>query len=164
MRNLPEDRTCGGCTACCKTHGVAELQKPGGTLCSHCDEGVGCRIYDRRPEACRTYRCSWLISLGLEEYRPDKTGIVPDHVTIPSLGLVLWLHEARKGKLKSRFARRQTRLNLEAGNAVFHVPTIGPAKLFVPEKKWDPELAFRFDSKQRVVVIRARPEMFREPA
>ena len=92
-------------------------------------------------------------------------GVVPDHVDIPGLGIALWLYEVKSGKFLSKFARRQTRLNLEVGNAVLHVPTVGRAKLFVPENKWDPELEFRFgDSKQRVVVIRAVPEMFSEPA
>ena len=160
-----EERTCGGCTACCKTHGVAELKKPSGTICFHCDVGSGCRVYSKRPQACRTYKCSWLIGLGLPEYRPDKVGVVPDHVDITGLGIALWLYEVKSGKLLSKFARRQTRLNLEVGNAVLHVPTVGRAKLFVPENKWDPELEFRFgDSKQKVVVIRARPEMFSEPA
>lgn len=162
---MPGERICGKCTACCKTHGVAELKKPSGTICSHRDVSLGCRIYEERPQACRSYRCSWLVGLGLEEYRPDKTGIVPDHVEIPGLGIALWLYEVNKDRLNSRFARRQTRLNLEVGNSVLHVPTISRAKLFVPERRWRPELEFRFgDMKQKVVVIRANPGMFHEPA
>ena len=162
---MPEVRSCGGCTACCKTHGVAELKKPGGTICPHCDVGSSCKIYAERPESCRVFRCSWLLGLGLEEYRPDKTGVVPEHVETPGLGIVLFLYEITGGKLNSRFARRQTRLNLEVGNAVLHLPTVGHAKLFVPEAKWYPDLVFRFaDSKQKLKIIRARPEMFSEPA
>ena len=162
---MQEKRTCGGCTACCKTHGVAELKKQGGTICPHCNIGSGCRIYEERPESCQVFRCSWLQGLGLDEYRPDKTGVVPEHVETPGLGIVIFLYEVTGGKLSSRFARRQTRLNLEVGNAVLHIPTVGPAKLFVPEKKWGPELVFRFaDSKQKLKIIRARPEMFPEPA
>lgn len=47
---------------CCKLMGVAELDKPLGTLCTHCDEGRGCRIYDERPSSCRGFYCGYLIS------------------------------------------------------------------------------------------------------
>ena len=40
-----------GCTACCKILKIRELNKPANTWCKHCNIGVGCGIYDSRPES-----------------------------------------------------------------------------------------------------------------
>jgi hypothetical protein len=72
---------CDGCTACCKVMEIRELNKPGNTWCQHCKIGVGCGIYDTRPESCRVYECVWLQSqrggkpLALE-LRPDRSRVV----------------------------------------------------------------------------------------
>jgi hypothetical protein len=39
---------------------IDELNKPGGTWCSQCAIGQGCRIYDSRPQACRDFLCGYL--------------------------------------------------------------------------------------------------------
>lgn len=73
--------SCDGCTACCKVLKIRELDKPGNTWCRHCNIGVGCGIYDTRPESCRVYECVWLQSqrggkpLPLE-LRPDSSRVV----------------------------------------------------------------------------------------
>ena len=73
--------SCDGCTACCKILKIHELNKPGNAWCQHCKIGVGCGIYDTRPESCRVYECVWLQSqrggkpLALE-LRPDKSRVV----------------------------------------------------------------------------------------
>jgi uncharacterized protein len=72
------DRQCGGCTACCTTMGVGEIQKPAFQKCKHaCAQG--CAIYEDRPESCATWACLWRRGLVMpEELRPDKLGIVFD--------------------------------------------------------------------------------------
>ena len=73
--------SCDGCTACCKILKIRELDKPANTWCRHCEIGVGCAIYDTRPESCRVYECVWLQSqrggkpLPLE-LRPDTSRVV----------------------------------------------------------------------------------------
>jgi len=73
--------SCDGCTACCKILKIRELNKPANTWCGHCNIGVGCGIYDTRPESCRVYECVWLQSqrggkpLPLE-LRPDRSRVV----------------------------------------------------------------------------------------
>ncbi|MFA5913867.1 MAG: hypothetical protein WC830_09965 [Burkholderiales bacterium] len=72
---------CDGCTACCKTLHIRELNKPGDTWCRHCSIGVGCGIYDDRPESCRVYECVWLQTQRggrplAPELRPDKSRVV----------------------------------------------------------------------------------------
>ncbi|MDA0654229.1 MAG: hypothetical protein O2905_05725 [Proteobacteria bacterium] len=65
-------RVCGDCTLCCKLLPVAALDKPRFEWCRHCDKGRGCGIYDDRPDACRTFACSYLVSPGLgDEWRPS---------------------------------------------------------------------------------------------
>ena len=73
---------CGSCTMCCKLMAVTELAKPKNVLCQHCDIGKGCKIYDDRPDNCRSFRCLWLQSqvMGLNalplQMRPDKCKVV----------------------------------------------------------------------------------------
>lgn len=60
---------------------IRELSKPGNTWCQHCKIGVGCGIYDTRPESCRVYECIWLQTQRLgkpipHELRPDKSHVV----------------------------------------------------------------------------------------
>ena len=66
---------------CCKVLKISELEKPGNVWCRHCSIGVGCTIYETRPEPCRVYECLWLKSQRLEkpialELRPDKSRVV----------------------------------------------------------------------------------------
>jgi hypothetical protein len=70
-------RSCGGCTMCCKVLGITELQKPVGKWCPHCAVGEGCKIYDGRPEECRTFLCAWLVDDRFSEiWKPDHSKIV----------------------------------------------------------------------------------------
>ena len=69
------DRTCDGCTACCKTMLVAEMDSPAGEWCCQCDVGFGCKVHTLRPDVCRGFECSWLSdkngTVFTEETRPD---------------------------------------------------------------------------------------------
>ena len=70
-------RECGTCTLCCRVLGVQEITKPPATLCTHCDEGGGCRIYETRPKQCRLFNCYFLTNPKLrEQWRPSKSHIV----------------------------------------------------------------------------------------
>jgi hypothetical protein len=68
-------RQCGECTACCTVLGVAEVPTPFYSLCPH-QSATCCRIYDKRPGACRDFYCEWLVGALTEEDRPDKLGLV----------------------------------------------------------------------------------------
>src|SRR6185436_14463741 len=83
------DRECGTCTLCCKLLAVQEINKPPATLCAHCEEGQGCRIYGTRPKQCRLFNCYFLTNKDLrEQWRPSKSRIVlvvtPDRTRIGS--------------------------------------------------------------------------------
>jgi len=76
-------RSCGSCTMCCKTMGVADLlpeRKLPGKWCEHCDKGVGCRVYADRPTTCREFECVWLqggaADVLTDDMRPDKIAVV----------------------------------------------------------------------------------------
>lgn len=74
-------RECGGCTLCCKLTPVPgpPLHKPAGVRCKHQRTGRGCAIYERRPFACATWACRWLIdreTAGMP--RPDRCHYVID--------------------------------------------------------------------------------------
>ncbi len=73
--------SCDGCTACCKTTKVHELDKPAHVWCRHCTIGAGCEIYDTRPESCRVYECVWLKTQALDKpiplaLRPDRSKVI----------------------------------------------------------------------------------------
>jgi hypothetical protein len=70
-------RECDGCTLCCKVMGIAALNKPPGLWCSHCAPTSGCRIYDDRPEECRTFNCGYLLQPELgPEWKPSECKMV----------------------------------------------------------------------------------------
>jgi hypothetical protein len=76
-RKAVDGRHCGGCTLCCKVMAITSLEKPPGVWCKHCHVGVGCRIYDDRPDECRTFLCAWLVDAQLgPEWKPDKSRMV----------------------------------------------------------------------------------------
>ena len=45
---------------CCKVYRIPVLNKQEGKWCAHCAIGSGCRIYEDRPEQCRSFVCLWL--------------------------------------------------------------------------------------------------------
>jgi hypothetical protein len=76
---LVPGRECGACTVCCKDLLIdtPELKKVCGELCVHCDAGRGCRIYERRPEACRSWYCGWRVMPQLDDsWRPDISKVL----------------------------------------------------------------------------------------
>ena len=97
MINLPiinTNRSCGDCSACCTSKGVAEINKSPGVTCPHL--GFGCAIYETRPPSCRSYQCYWLQGNLDEEARPDKIGFVLD--LDKELGTGQWLYAAQEFK------------------------------------------------------------------
>lgn len=87
-------RTCGSCFGCCIAFDVVELNKPAGTKCVHASS-AGCAIYDERPEACRKYECGWKYGSGQVADRPDRSGIVINH-----LGKFVQVHELTRGAME----------------------------------------------------------------
>jgi hypothetical protein len=126
-------RSCGGCTACCKALWVASLKKSEGHWCKHCKQGVGCKIYAKRPEECGSYQCSWLQGLGEEHERPDKTGVVIDTVTYGYAQEVLVrIWEVEKGALQKPFARAQLAV-LHKARQIYRLSALRePIKIVIP--------------------------------
>jgi hypothetical protein len=62
---------------CCRIFGIPELGKPRHRWCSHCDIGIGCKIYDQRPASCREFVCGYLVDAGVpEHWKPSKSRMV----------------------------------------------------------------------------------------
>jgi hypothetical protein len=75
--NLVPGRSCEGCTLCCKLLNIASLDKPRLVWCQHCEIGVGCRIYERRPRECQDFYCTYRVSPELgEEWKPSVSKMV----------------------------------------------------------------------------------------
>jgi uncharacterized protein len=55
---------------------VDQIKKPAGQWCKHCSPGKGCKIYDARPQECRTFDCGWLLSDLPERFRPDRCHVI----------------------------------------------------------------------------------------
>lgn len=125
-------RTCGTCTACCKTHPVVELNKSPRVWCPHCSIGIGCTIYDERPPGCKNFECQWLMGNDADDERPDRTKIVTDFVEIPPFGFTLMLHEATEGALGNSFTKRKTNFFLRRRIPVCHLPIRGKNTIHLP--------------------------------
>lgn len=85
---LHPSRTCGTCTACCKTHGIPELKKLPNVLCPEVNKVChNCSIYDTRPQSCRDFECLWLqgVQWLTEEDKPEKSKVVWDVCDAPDL-------------------------------------------------------------------------------
>jgi hypothetical protein len=57
------------------------LRKPAGVWCQMCHVGVGCTVYEERPQVCRDFQCLYLQGMlrGEDlppELRPDRCGVV----------------------------------------------------------------------------------------
>lgn len=148
------ERTCDGCTACCKTHNVAAVDKMAGEWCSHCNKGKGCAIYVSRPAECQHFKCSWLLGVGNPEHRPDKIGIVSEYKEM-SVGPALWLFEVSVGRLNSSIVKTWTLNNLWVGNCVLHIPCVGNPKLYLSAKgnKVDSSFVLAGGENQRKIEI-----------
>ena len=130
MQHISLNRTCGGCTACCKTHAVSQVQTTYGEWCQHCKIGSGCTVYDQRPIDCRVYECVWLKGKGKESDRPDRLKIVMDVTIIKFDGedvVLLNFWEVEPGAASQARVQQFTEANVAAGNAVRH-------RLSVPKK------------------------------
>lgn len=135
------NRECGGCTACCFTHLVVELNKPETMMCEHCDVNRGCKIYTRRPPNCQNFRCQWLMGLGSEKHRPDRTGVVLDFKGIETpllenpLEEVASMWEAQFGALNNQQFREAREIFLESDLYVFQIYVSGQRMLFLPKDR-----------------------------
>lgn len=73
------ERHCGECTVCCEVAEVQDL-KPAWTPCPHQRSSPqgSCAIYGlaERPHVCLTFQCQWRRGFGLEDWRPDRVGVM----------------------------------------------------------------------------------------
>lgn len=98
-------RSCGTCTLCCKTHGIAELKKPEHQWCDHANVGRGCAIYGVRPNECRRFNCAWIDGQLEEDDNPERLGVVFSS-TICETGQPLFVaSESYSGRLQGRRAQ-----------------------------------------------------------
>ena len=75
--SLVSDRSCDGCTMCCKVLTIVEIEKPAQVWCSDCAIGTGCKIYEDRPKPCREFFCHYRRDAGLgEHWAPKKSKII----------------------------------------------------------------------------------------
>jgi hypothetical protein len=62
---------------CCKVLVIDELKKDAGPLCKDWCKGVGCSIYEKRPQVCRDFECEWLTEREVPlRLKPDAYGTI----------------------------------------------------------------------------------------
>ena len=83
VKTLAPTNHCGECMACCFTLYIDEgpFKKPSRTWCNNCAGGFGCKVYQQRPRACRSFKCEWLASQERNDkmiaaLRPDRCGAI----------------------------------------------------------------------------------------
>jgi len=136
------ERTCGNCTACCKTHSVPEVQSSSGKLCRNCIFGKGCSVYDDRPFACQRYSCVWLQGKGGENDRPDRLKIVMDYLSISFNGIevpIFNFWEVERGAIESPRTQQIMLANVEAGNIVVARIIREPSAYYFPKGIFSPD-------------------------
>jgi hypothetical protein len=75
--DIVQDRSCGGCTMCCKLLSVEELSTPPLSWCPHCVATSGCAIYADRPTECRQFYCEYLLDTDMgEHWKPSRCKMV----------------------------------------------------------------------------------------
>ena len=94
--------TCGECTECCFALAIKEMPKDEYVECRHvCADGCG--VYDKRPQPCRDYECSWLREesplITGEQWRPDNCGLIFNYNRSPA-GPIMQVWETRRGSLE----------------------------------------------------------------
>jgi Fe-S-cluster containining protein len=95
------NRSCKDCTKCCEGYLQAEIHgvNISGKGCQYLDEGVGCTIYEDRPEhPCRTFICYW-----------QEQDLVPEHLKPSEANVII---------LKQGFGPFQYLLLIEAGETL----------------------------------------------
>lgn len=127
-------RACGGCSACCKTHMVLSIEKPPSAWCPDCAIGIGCKIYESRPQECSAFKCQWLLGFGTGEERPDQVRIVVDYSRNPVLGnvLVVQFWEVTEGALGRDFAQRAIKLLMGERFPIMTIDCRTRHSLFLP--------------------------------
>ncbi|PIR56888.1 MAG: hypothetical protein CO042_03390 [Parcubacteria group bacterium CG_4_9_14_0_2_um_filter_41_8] len=128
---MPEqkERSCGNCTACCKTHAVFEIDKMPGQWCKYCEKGKGCRKYNDRPGVCKEFRCEWIKGYG---ERPDRTKVVIDFHNQGAMGNLAQLWEVSEGALGRPYATRIRSECLGGDVCVCYMYLDGRKEMFVP--------------------------------
>jgi hypothetical protein len=73
------NRVCGDCHVCCGP----SLSIDGGTFADHlhgdaCPQlrAGKCTRYDDRPQVCRSFVCEWMLGMGGEPDRPDRSDVL----------------------------------------------------------------------------------------
>lgn len=75
-------KECGDCTLCCLLLPIKDANSKPNELCSHCDLKKGCKIYEKRPQACKDFNCSWLLDDNMSgDLRPDKCNVIFEKIT-----------------------------------------------------------------------------------
>lgn len=79
LDSIDPTRSCGPCTACCRTFYIRDLGKKHDEPCKHLSPAGGCGIHDQpRPELCVNFVCAYLLKdspIRIGE-RPDEVGVV----------------------------------------------------------------------------------------
>lgn len=66
MSHTVPGRSCDTCSLCCILPDIDALEKPANAVCHHCTPGLGCRIYEDRPQLCADFHCRWMTDPGLD--------------------------------------------------------------------------------------------------
>jgi len=101
---MTQGRKCGRCTTCCTYLRVEELHKPEGAPCWLATKD-GCTAYGKRPDSCRKFECLWLMGVGKESHRPDRSKLLVYTDQSPKIGEVVVVREIASNGLRGSKAQ-----------------------------------------------------------
>ncbi len=120
---------CNGCTECCFTLPVPDVNKRPGEQCAYCDVGEGCSIWENRPPDCRVLRCAYYQAPKASiDLRPDKCHVIFERIGEIMLGT---MHPDHNNAYKSPIMKDQKENFLKQGfSVVFNSYTMNNPIIF----------------------------------
>lgn len=97
---------CGECSLCCWLSIIPTIGKPAATECKYYKVGVGCTVYEVRPNECKEFNCAYKQSPKAHtDLRPDNCKVIFERISSHTiLGTV---HPDYPGVLSSKVVKGQ---------------------------------------------------------
>ena len=87
---------------CCKLPRIPALNKPAQKLCVNCNAGVGCNIYDSRPQTCVEFYCMYMLNAAMgDEWKPSRSKMMVTYEASEER-LVVHVDPSRRGAWRSQ--------------------------------------------------------------
>lgn len=154
-------KECGTCAMCCKVYEFVDLKKSAKGWCENFKAGLGCSIYQDRPDPCRAFFCNWMLvdSLG-PEWKPSVSKFVMTYDVSRSILVQVdpsfptaWRQKPYDAQLRewAKYLKRENRfIFILVGKNLTVLTAEGEHNLGIYDKNY--ELKFRSEIRQGIEI------------